>query len=246
MWRGGKLWVVNADTGEGLWNISGWIRHGAISDGILTALNSLDGQVYTFGKGPSATTVTVSQNPIAKGSNTMILGTVTDQSPGQKGTAAISDVDQAAWMEYLHMQKPKPANAAGVQVKLTAVDPNGEPVDIGTVTSDSNGNFGLMWTPTLEGKYKIVATFEGTISYGGSDATTYLGVGPAAPSASATPPPTTPPPTTPPVTATLSPSPTVAPTPPGALPTETIIIAAAAVIIIVAAAAAAVYMRRRK
>ncbi len=179
VWRGGKLWCVDADTGEGLWDISGWIRHGAISDGILTALNSLDGQIYTFGKGPSTTTVSAPQTAIAKGTSVIITGTVTDQSEGQKGTAAISDQDMSEWMEYLHMQKPKPTSATGVQVKLAAIGSNGNSVDIGTATSDTNGNFGLAWTPTAEGTYQIVAKFDGTNSYGSSEDTTYLTVGTA-------------------------------------------------------------------
>jgi hypothetical protein len=84
-------------------------------------------------------------------------------------------------MEYLHMQKPKPTDATGVQVKLAAVDSSGNSVDIGTATTDTNGNFGFAWTPDKEGTYKIVATFAGTNSYGNSEASTYLTVSQAAP-----------------------------------------------------------------
>ena len=110
------------------------------------------------------------------GSSVVIEGTVTDQSPGAKDTPAISDEDMTEWMEYLYMQQAKPEDAKGVQVKLTAIDPNGNYQDIGEVTTDLNGNFGKMWTPPVPGEYHITATFEGSESYWPSDATTYMGV----------------------------------------------------------------------
>ncbi len=247
VWRGGKLWVVDADTGTGLWNISGWIRHGAFSDGILTALNSLDGQVYTFGKGPSATTVELPLIAVPLGTGVTITGSVTDQSPGQKGTPAISDVDMSSWMEYLHMQKPMPINAKGVEVMLTAVDPNGNSQTIGTVTSDIGGSYGISWTPTLQGKYQIMATFAGTESYGSSYATTYMTVGPASAAPVATAAPTAAPTATP--TAAPTPTPAVTPSPvpePKGFPTTELYIAIAAAVIIIAVAAVAVILRKRK
>ena len=93
---------------------SGWIRHGAIAVGICTALNSLDGQVYTFGKGPTQTTVTAPKTEIMQGTSIVIEGTVTDQSLAQMGTAAVSDASMSGWMEYLHMQKPIPSDVVGV------------------------------------------------------------------------------------------------------------------------------------
>ena len=223
VWRGGKLWCVDADTGEGLWSISGWIRHGAFSDGILTALNSLDGQVYTFGKGPSATTVLAPQAGVSIGSPITITGTVTDQSPSQKGTPAISDNDMSAWMEYLHMQRPMPTNVKGVDVTISVVTPNGNTVVLGSATSDIGGSYGFSWAPTVEGKYQITATFEGTPSYGSSYATTYVTVGSSQASA----------------------SPSVVPGPEAAPSTDIYIIAAAAVVIIVVVAVAALALRKR-
>jgi hypothetical protein len=245
VWRGGKLWVVDADTGQGLWNISGWIRHGAISDGILTALNSLDGQVYTFGKGPSATTVSAPQTAVPKGNSVMLTGTVTDQSPGQKGTPAISDADMGAWMEYLHMQKPIPGNAKGVDILLTAIDPTGNPEDIGTATTDLAGNFGFWWTPKLDGKYTIMATFAGTNSYGSSFATTYIGVG-SAPASPSVPPVSTSPIASPSAPASPAVSPTNAPPPDEGGPNTALYVGIAAVIIIAVIAAVAIILRRRK
>lgn len=247
MWRGGKLWCIDAETGEGLWNISGMLRHPVISDGILTAVNSLDGQIYTIGKGPSATTVTAPQTAVPKGTAVVITGKVTDQSPGQKDTPAISDASMSAWMEYLHMQKPMPVNAKGVDVTISVVDPNGNTVVLGNAISDIGGSYGFSWTPEIQGLYQIIATFAGTNSYGSSYATTYMSVGPAQALASPTVTPTqTATPTTT-QTATPTASPSVAPTPPGnpGLGSE-VYIAIAAVAIIVAIVAVAIILRRRK
>lgn len=232
LWRGSKLHVVDAYTGKALWNISGMMRHGAISDGLYTVLNSYDGQVYTFGKGPSAITVSAPQTAVPKGTAVLISGTVTDQSPGQKGTPAISDEDMTPWMEYLNMHKPMPQNAKGVPVKLVATDPSGNQIPIGTTTSDIGGSFAIDWNAPNEGKYQITATFEGTNSYGGSYATTYLLVGSAAGVPQPTSTPITPQPT---LTGapTLTTSPSVVPTPEATPGTEIYIIAAAIVIIAV-------------
>jgi hypothetical protein len=48
----------------------------------------------------------------------MILEKIVDLSPAQPGTAARSDEDMGAWMEYLHRQMPKPTDAKGVSVVL--------------------------------------------------------------------------------------------------------------------------------
>jgi len=42
-----------------------------------------------------------------------------------------------------------------------------------------SGMFSHMWTPDIEGKYTVIATFEGSESYYASYAETAVGVGPA-------------------------------------------------------------------
>jgi hypothetical protein len=244
LWRGGRLWTLDAETGELLWSISGRHRQATVSDGILTAYNLYDNQLYTFGKGPSKTTVTAPDTNVPLGTGITIKGSVTDQTPASKDTPAISDESMAAWMEYLHMQKPKPANATGVTVKLTAYDPNGNSQAIGSTTTDTNGKFALVWTPTLEGTYYVIATFEGSNSYYSSEDTTYFAVGSAAasPAPTATPTPTAAPTVTP--VPTASPSP--APQPEAGPSTDMYIIAAAAAVIIVVVAVAALVLRKRK
>jgi hypothetical protein len=154
------------------------------------------------------------------------------------------------WMEYMHMQKPMPENAKGVNVSLTALDPNGNLQVIGTATGDIAGNFGITWTPPVQGTYQIKATFKGTESYGGSYATTYLTVGPKVAAIVVTPAPTQPSqpsasPTIAPTAAPASPSPSQAPQPTSAMPTTTYIAVGMAIVVIVAAAAALVIRRRK-
>ena len=248
LWRGGKLWTLDAETGELLWSISGRHRQATVSDGILTAYNLYDNQLYTFGKGPSKTTVTAPDTNVPLGTGITIKGSVTDQTPASKDTPAISDESMAAWMEYLHMQLPKPTNATGVSVHLTAYDSNGNFQDIGSTTTDTNGKYGLTWTPPVQGTYYVTASFEGSNSYYSSEDSTYFAVGPvaASPVPTSTPAstPTATPTATPTPTATVSPSP--APQPEAGPSTDMYIIAAAAVVIIVVVAVAAVILRKRK
>jgi outer membrane protein assembly factor BamB len=192
LWRGSYVRCINASDGEELWKFSlfGVSLPGgasgsnfAISDGYLVALNIYDNQIYCFGKGPSATTVTAPDTAIPAESVAMIRGTVTDQCAGAKkiaeqegfsaGVAAVSVESQRGWMEYLYQQQAKPTNATGVPVSIDAVDPNGNYIHIGDTTSDSSGNFGYAWlTPNVPGQYTITATFQGSEAYYGSSAET--------------------------------------------------------------------------
>jgi outer membrane protein assembly factor BamB len=174
LYRDEKLYALDAATGESLWSITGYWNPNAIVDGYLVGYSSYDNRMYVFGKGPSATTVSTVDVAVTTGTPVMIKGTVTDQSEGAKGTAAISDESMSAWMEYLYMQQPKPTDAKGVEVTLDTFDPNGNFIHIGEATSDLTGNFGFSWAPEVPGMYQIIATFEGSDSYGSSYATTYL------------------------------------------------------------------------
>jgi outer membrane protein assembly factor BamB len=252
-WKDALIRCIDAFTGKELWTTYGYAGVGsnngmAVADGNMVYLNLYDNQLYCFGKGPSATTVSAPQTISSRGTKVVITGSVTDQSSGAKDTPAISDVSMGAWMAYLYMQKPKPTNATGVQVHLTAIDPNGNYQEIGNPTTDTNGNYGIIWTPPVEGLYKITATFAGTESYGDSDATTYMGVGPATqiqpsaqPTATVSPTPTQ----NPTPTVTFNPSPTPANPPTSASPTTTYVAIGIAVVIIIAAAAALIIRKRK-
>ncbi len=183
LWRGGRLYCLDANSGKELWSISGWMPGSAIADGYLAVLNNYDGQIYCLGKGQTAVTVSATPKVSAAGSTVMIEGTVTDQSPGEtclgipaKGTPAISDADMTQWMEYLYEQQPMPDHAAGVQVTLTAIDSNHNTSNIGTTTSDNAGLFHIAWTPPATGEYTIIASFGGSNSYFASSAETGLAV----------------------------------------------------------------------
>jgi hypothetical protein len=259
LFRGSRLYAIDAQTGKELWSILGNLQSSycsppAIADGYLVTYNEYDGQLYCFGKGQTATTVTVTPGV---GNVVTIQGMVTDQSPGQTslgisaaGTPAVSDASMEQWMEYLYEQQPMPKNATGVTVTLDSIDPNNNFVHIGNATSDLSGLYSYMWTPPIPGKYTIIATFQGSNSYYASYSETAIGVASAVAHASTT----TPPSTTPSSTGTPAPtsavSPSVAPTPTqpasSAAPSMTLYIAAAAAIIIIAVVAAAVVLRRRK
>lgn len=176
MWRGSKLWCLDAETGQLLWSISGMFRIPAVADGYLTSINSYDGQIYVFGKGQSATEVTAPQTAITKGSSVLIRGKVLDMSPAQKGTPCVAKESMAAWMEYLHMQKPCPAEVKGVPVELYAIYPDGSYNHVGTATTEpmAGGTFSFAWTPPKEGIYTMIAVFKGDESYGSSQAGTSL------------------------------------------------------------------------
>jgi hypothetical protein len=198
MWRGSYLRCINASNGVELWKVLHWggaqvagIEVGGaasvfIADGFLVGVNFYDNQIYCYGKGPSATTVTASPKISVHGSSVLIEGSVTDQSPSTKGTPAISDADQEAWMEYIYAKQEMPKNATGVEVSLDTLDPNGNFVHIETATSDESGLFSYKWTPEVPGKYTVIASFVGSNSYYGSYAETAVGVDEA--------PPVTPPP----------------------------------------------------
>jgi hypothetical protein len=177
--RDANIWCVDTDTGELLWKIQCWAGNLAIGDGYIVALDLFDNRIYCYGKGPSETTVSVKDDSVPKGETIMITGTVTDQSAGAKGTPAIADANMEEWMEYLYQQRPMPADAQGITVKLYAIDPNGNYQDIGEATSDIWGNYGKSWMPPVEGEYLIIADFAGSASYGDSSDSTYMTVGPA-------------------------------------------------------------------
>jgi hypothetical protein len=170
IYRGWKMYCIDANTGQGIWNITSVTQSTtppvAIADGYAVTLNGMDNQIYCYGKGQTATTVEAPMTAITAESSVVVRGAITDESAGAKGTPAISDGDMTAWMEYLYHQKSMPTNAKGVAVTLDAVDPNGNFIHIGDATSDLSGAYSYVWnTPDIPGKYTIIATFQGSSSY---------------------------------------------------------------------------------
>ena len=167
-YRGNKMYCIDLETGVGLWDISFAGLAPIIADGYAVAFNHLDNRLYCFGMGESKTTVATSPSVVSDGSKVMITGSITDISAGNPGIACVSDVSMSNWMEYSHMGAEMPCDVTGVTVKLTAIDPNGDTQNIGEVTTDLKGNFGLSWLPPFEGEYHVTASFEGSASYGSS------------------------------------------------------------------------------
>lgn len=180
--RGWSIHCINITDGTGLWRLTGAMSPGAMADGYLAAANSNDGYMYVFGRGQTQTTVEAPLTAITQGQSIVIQGKVLDMSPAQEGTPAVSKDSMTTQMEYLHMQQPiggiwGNATIIGVPVTLTAIDSNGNVVDIGTTTSNGYyGTFSFVWTPPQEGAYTIMATFAADESYGSSAAATNIAV----------------------------------------------------------------------
>jgi outer membrane protein assembly factor BamB len=251
--------AINCTDGSMVWKIlsySGRIP-AASADTYLVEWNSFDAQLYTFGKGPTDTTVAAPDVQVPLGNKVLIQGSVMDISAGTKtyekqsrfanGVPAIADANMSVWMEYVYMQqaKPKYEDIKGVPVQLTAIDPNGNYQDLGKVTSDANGNYVFAYSPEHTGIYRVIASFEGSESYFPSSAQTAILVS-EAPAASPTQTPATPTPVLPTPT-----PPTQTPTPSAAVPPEAgantaLYVAIAAVVAIVVVAVIALFLRRRK
>ena len=168
----------------------------AIVDGVMTTLNAYDNQLYAWGKGPSATTVSAPNLGVTTATPITITGTVTDISAGTKqeapaanfpyGVPCVSEASQSQFMEAVYMQQPMPTNTTGVQVTISVADSNGNTREIGTTTTNSMGVYGFSWTPDIRGSYSLIVRFAGSESYFGSSASTYFYA-----SEAPTPPPTT-------------------------------------------------------
>ncbi|MDR1992630.1 MAG: PQQ-binding-like beta-propeller repeat protein [Nitrososphaerota archaeon] len=177
-WQGGKIWAVNSTDGTLLWKIDSIqteTQPMAAYGNQLIYLNYYDGKIYDIGRGPSATTVSALQTQITPGETVTLTGTVMDVSPGTKqteqvsrfpnGLPCISDNNMDDWMNYVYMQKPRPKDLSGVTVTLSVIDANNNERIIGTAISDGYGFFSCNWTPDIEGKYTLFATFAGSQSY---------------------------------------------------------------------------------
>lgn len=186
-WKGGAMYCVNATTGELVYKISGWWSSSpAVVDGYALDHNCYDGTIYSFGKGPTSVTLAASPKVAVHGESVLIEGTVLDQSPGllnyagdrqsSKGTAAIADESMTEWMEYLYQQKLRPANATGVEVVISVIDPNNNAYEVGRTTSDSDGFFKTSFVPEVPGEYTVIASFAGSESYWSSSAKTAINI----------------------------------------------------------------------
>jgi hypothetical protein len=211
LYKGCTIRAINATTGQEIWQLSDypseWSTPGTafvIADGFIACMNGLDNNIYSIGRGPSATTVTASPKVSTFGGNVVIEGTVMDTSTGTKqaqqaadfpdGVPCASDASMKDWMGYVYQQKPLPNNFTGVTVTLEVLDSNNNYRSIGSATTDASGSYSLVWTPDIPGKFIVVATFAGTNGYWSSYSETAFDIL-EAPPASPTPTPLALPPT---------------------------------------------------
>jgi hypothetical protein len=188
--RFAMMTCVNASTGNITYTLNGGVWPLAAANGYVIGLGIYDGNLYCVGKGQTSTSVTIQDDVVAKGDTVLIKGNVLDQSPASQdyasqvrfpnGVPAVADEDMSEFMDYLHMQNAtllnNPPMPNGVPVTIDAIDPSGDFVHIGDVTSDFSSMFKMLWTPEEEGEYTILAGFSGSDSYWSSYAETALGV----------------------------------------------------------------------
>jgi hypothetical protein len=236
LFHGAQYLAINMTNGKLVWHVLAFADTGAeVSYGILTLYNAYDGQIYAFGRGPSATTVTAPDIGVTTATPITITGTVMDVSAGASqeavkanypnGLPCVSDASMSQFMDSVYEQQVLPLNITGVPVTLTETDVNHNTFVIGTTTTDSSGTFAYNWTPPISGNYTIVATFGGSGAYYGSCAETHI--------YASSPPPT--------------PAPTAAP-PTGLASTSTVMLGVAVlaiIIIVIGVAIFAVLLRKR-
>jgi hypothetical protein len=181
-YKGCTYRAINATDGTEIWQLSGypseWTSPGgqwATADGYTACMNGLDNNIYSIGRGPSATTVSAPHTGLSFGQSVVISGTVMDISAGTtqatqaadfpNGVPCASDASMKDWMGYVYQQMPEPTDFTGVQVQIAVLDSNGNHYPIGTAVTDVSGGYGLTWTPTISGNFTVFATFAGTNGY---------------------------------------------------------------------------------
>jgi len=192
VFRGAKLYAINATTGEEIWNSLSFniISAPCIADGVMVWDNGYDNQIYAYGKGPSRLTVDAPSVGVTINTPITIKGTIIDISAGTKqnavamdfpnGLPCISDVSQSQFMEAVYQEQTMPTNLTGVPIAINVVDSNGNYRTIGTTVSNAYGTYGLTWTPDIPGDYTVIANFAGTESYYPSEGATAFYAGDSA------------------------------------------------------------------
>ena len=108
LFLGAQQLAINCTTGQLAWSINAFDVDSipAIAYGIMTVINAYDNQIYAYGMGPSAITVSAPQIGVTTNTPVTITGTVTDISAGSQqqavaanfphGLPAVSDASQSA------------------------------------------------------------------------------------------------------------------------------------------------------
>jgi hypothetical protein len=184
LFLGAQQLAVNATNGQLVWSIHAFDVDSwpVIAYGVMTVQNAYDNQIYAYGMGPSKITVNAPSVGVSTQTPVTISGTILDNSAGasQEAVAAnfpyglpcISDDSMSPFMEAVYEQQSMPYNITGVPVTLSVVDSNGNYRTIGSTTSNALGGYSFTWTPDIAGDYTVYATFAGSNSYYGSQAST--------------------------------------------------------------------------
>lgn len=185
IYKGAVMRAINATDGTEMWTLSNdnnefLTSSFAIADGFAVTFNGYDNQIYSIGRGPSATTVSAPSTAVTFGQPLVIKGTVTDISTGTQqseqaarfpsGVPVASDASMGDWMGYVYQQQPCPVNFTGVPVVLSVIDGNGNTRVIGMTNTDASGTYRYTWTPDITGDYTVIAAFQGTNGYWPSNA----------------------------------------------------------------------------
>ena len=180
IYKGAMARAINATDGTEIWTLSDYTGEflamsAVIADGFEIFYNGYDNQLYSVGRGPSASSVTAPNTAATLGTPIVIQGRVTDISTGTqqdeqsarfpKGVPAMSDESMADWMGYVYQSFPKPTDATGVEVILSVLDANNNFREIGRATTDTNGFYRFTWIPDITGDYTVYASFAGTNAY---------------------------------------------------------------------------------
>ncbi|HUJ84562.1 MAG TPA: hypothetical protein VLV84_03040 [Candidatus Acidoferrales bacterium] len=184
LFSGAKLYAINATTGKLVWSIINFDTGScpAVVDGQLLTFNAYDNQIYSYGVGPTKTTVSAPSVGVSTTTPITISGMVTDISSGSQqqavaanfpnGLPCVSDASMEQFMEAVYEQEPMPTNITGVPVTVYVLDSNNNYRSIGTTTTDASGFYSLNWTPDIKGNYTVTATFAGSPAYYASSAQT--------------------------------------------------------------------------
>jgi hypothetical protein len=178
IYKGAYTRAINATNGQEIWKLlaaTGSPTAYAMADGYGVIDNGYDNQIYTVGRGPTATTISTPHIGLPFGSSLVIAGSVTDISVGTQqtqqaadfpnGVPVASDTSMTKWMGYVYQQQPIPTDFTGVPVTIDVLDSNGNYRNIGITTTDASGTYRLTWTPDIPGDYTVYATFAGTNGY---------------------------------------------------------------------------------
>ncbi len=93
LFSGARLYAINATTGKLVWSIINFDTGScpAVVDGQLLAFNAYDNQIYSYGVGPSKTTISAPSVGATTSTPVTLTGRVTDISSGSQQTAVAAN-----------------------------------------------------------------------------------------------------------------------------------------------------------